>query len=78
MKPRIADSRTDDTFPPPPVEGSELLVPITSWTEMFFETEITNVEFDEFWDNRVEEGVAYFFCWMAAGVKIVVASAEYL
>jgi hypothetical protein len=56
--------KAKDTFPPPPVEGSELLVPITTWAEMFRETEVTGVEFEEFWDKQVNDGVAYFFSWL--------------
>ena len=54
----------EGAFPPPPVKGSERLVPITTWAEMFRETQITGVEFDEFWCDRVEAGVAYFFHWL--------------
>ncbi|MBN8454647.1 hypothetical protein, partial [Accumulibacter sp.] len=52
------------TFPPPPVVASEALVPITSWPDMFRETAVTGVEFDLFWYDRVNEGVAYFFSWI--------------
>ena len=64
-------SSTNDTeaeyfFPPPPIEGNERLVPIRSWAEMFFEMQVTNVEFNEFWYESVEEGVAYFFSWFGS------------
>jgi hypothetical protein len=61
MKGRANDTNAKAAFPPSPVAGSELLVPITSWPEMFCETAITGVEFDLFWYDSVEEGVAYFF-----------------
>jgi hypothetical protein len=51
-------------FPTPPVVGSELLLPITSWHEMHRETEVTKVEFDLFWYDSVNDGVAYFFRWL--------------
>ena len=53
-------------FPPPPIEGSERLVPIRSWADMFFEMQVTSVEFDAFWYESVEEGVAYFFSWLGS------------
>ena len=31
---------------------------------MYAETQITNVEFEQFWFDSVEEGVAYFFRWL--------------
>ena len=58
-----SDTKLGGDFPPPPVEASELLVPITTWAEMFRETEFTGVKIDEFWYNCVEDGVAYFFSW---------------
>ena len=64
MKQRTNDTRTVGVFPPPPVEASDLLVPITTWPEMFRETEFTGVEFDEFWYDSVEDGTAYFFRWL--------------
>jgi hypothetical protein len=63
------NNRTGDTrklkgvFPPPPVKASELLVPITTWQEIFREAEITGIKFDDFWYDSVEDGVAYFFRW---------------
>ena len=63
MKSRKTDTNEDATFPPSPVAASELLVPITSWPEMFRETAVTGVEFDLFWYDSVEKGVAYFFSW---------------
>jgi hypothetical protein len=51
-------------FPPPPIPGTERLVPITSWAEMHSETEATKVEFDLFWYHSVLDGVAYFFRWL--------------
>ena len=52
------------SFPPPPVKGSDLLVPITTRVEMFIEALFTSVECGEFWVNRVDAGVAYFFIWL--------------
>ena len=52
------------TFPSPPIQGSAVLVPITSWPEMHRETELTRVEFELFWYEKVNEGVAYFFRWL--------------
>ena len=63
MKLLMTDMKLDGAFPLPPIKGSNLLVPITTWVEMFHETQITGVEFDEFWYEKVEEGVAYFFKW---------------
>ena len=63
MKSRANDTKANAGFPPAPVAASEMLVPITSWAEMFRETAITSVEFDLFWHDSVEEGAAYFFSW---------------
>ena len=54
-----------DPWPPSPIVGTDLLVPITSWEMMLEETRITGVEFDGFWLEQVESGVAYFFRWLA-------------
>lgn len=65
MKKRTGDTKKlEGAFPPPPVDGSEFLVPITTWPEMFRETKCTGVIFDEFWYYSVEDGVAYFFRWL--------------
>jgi hypothetical protein len=53
------------TFPPPPTQGSAVLVPITAWADMHRETDLTKVEFELFWYEKVNEGVAYFFQWLA-------------
>ncbi len=58
------DTDTTGIFPPPPIHGGELLVPITSWPEMHHETGITKVEFDLFWYEGVTDGGAYFFRWL--------------
>ena len=58
------DTETSGIFPPPPIQGTELLVPITSWPEMHSETQTTKVEFDLFWYDSVADGVAYFFRWL--------------
>jgi hypothetical protein len=34
MESSLTDSRLDDPFPPPPVKGSDILVPITTWADM--------------------------------------------
>jgi len=65
MTGRANDIEEKTAFPPAPVAASEVLVPITSWVEMFREKEITRVEFDLFWLENVEAGAAYFFSWMA-------------
>lgn len=64
MKIEAQDAEANGTFPPAPVEGNAHLVPIRTWAEMFRETQITGVEFEEFWYESVEEGVAYFFSWL--------------
>ncbi|MDZ4157720.1 MAG: hypothetical protein U1E09_14290 [Methylococcales bacterium] len=64
MKIDAQDAEANGTFPPAPVEGSAHIAPIRSWAEMFQETQITGVEFEEFWYESVEEGVAYFFSWL--------------
>jgi hypothetical protein len=64
MKIKITDSMLDDAFPPPPVNGNDLLVPITTWVEMFRETQVTGIELEEYWLEHVEAGVAYFFRWL--------------
>ena len=56
-------TRPTTDFPPPPVTTTPLLVPITSWADMHRETAITGVQFDLFWYDLVQEGVAYFFSW---------------
>lgn len=57
-------SRSSGEFTPPPIPGDELLIPITSWEAMYAETRLTGVEFEQFWFDSVEEGVAYFFRWL--------------
>lgn len=58
------DTAVTGTFPSPPTGSSEFLIPISSWVDMFLETQVTNVEFDQFWYESIEEGVAYFFKWL--------------
>ena len=64
MTAEMTDSTTRAEFPAPPIAGSTLLVPIPSWAEMYRETQITRVEFDLFWYDSVNDGVAYFFRWL--------------
>jgi hypothetical protein len=64
MRTKTTDTKAEAVFPPPPVAASKLLVPITSWPEMFREEIITGVEFDAFWYECVEDRVAYFFSWL--------------
>lgn len=64
MKKQVNDKKIEGAFPRPPVKASELLVPITTWSEMFSETRITSVKFDKFWYDSVEDGLAYFFRWL--------------
>jgi hypothetical protein len=66
MQPTPNDTRTDSTFPPPPIKGSRQLVPIASWHDMFREKQITGVEFDAYWYEGVEAGVVYFFSWLGS------------
>jgi hypothetical protein len=61
------------SWPPSPIQGTELLVPITSWEMMLDETKITGVEFDGFWLDNVESGVAYFFRWLGEPRATVLA-----
>lgn len=66
-------------FPPSPVQGSSLLRPITSWTQLHDERKATKVEYGMFWDESVHAGVAYFFRWLGeprATVLTVVAGKE--
>jgi hypothetical protein len=60
----MRQDKVDVPFPSPPIEASENLLPITSWADMFIEMRITGVDFDAFWDESIEEGVAYFFRWI--------------
>jgi len=62
----MRNDSVDVPFPPPPIEASEFLSPITSWEDMFIEMRITGVDFDAFWDESIEEGVAYFFRWVGS------------
>lgn len=64
MKNKATDTEAKAAFPPAPIAATDLLVPITSWPEMHRETAATGVEFDLFWYDSVNEGVAYFFSWM--------------
>jgi len=54
---RLSGSKSTGGFPPPPIPGDESLIPITSWESMYAETQITGVEFEQFWFDSVEEGV---------------------
>jgi len=58
------NKKMEAAFPPPPVEASELLLPITTWPEIYREAAVTGIIFDEFWYDSVEDGVAYFFRWL--------------
>ena len=73
MKKQKNDIMIDGAFPSPPVKASELLVPITSWIDMFHETKSTGVEFDQFWHDSIEDGVAYFFRWLGDPRSTVLA-----
>ena len=61
---RLTASKSSGNFPPPPIPGNELLIPITSWEAMYAETRVTGVEFEQFWFDSVQDGVAYFFSWL--------------
>ena len=54
----------DKDFREPPIPGSKLLNPITSWPDIHRETKEMDVEFDLFWNDSIAEGVAYFFRWL--------------
>ena len=45
---------------------------------MFHEIQVTGVEFEEYWDKCVEDGVAYFFSWLGKprATVLVVLSCE--
>lgn len=60
----MIDSNRINDFPSPPVHGSELLAPITSWEQMHREAMDVGVEFEHFWFDSVQEHVAYFFRWL--------------
>jgi hypothetical protein len=61
---RLTASKSSGNFPPPPIPGDDLLIPITSWEAIYAETQVTGVEFEQFWFDSVEDGVAYFFSWL--------------
>ena len=63
MRTQIQTEKCKDRFPKSPVLASDLLVPITCWSGIYRESKITGIEFDQFWYESVEEGVAYFFSW---------------
>ena len=44
---RLTASKSSGNFPPPPIPGDELLIPITSWEAMYAEMQGTGVEFRE-------------------------------
>ena len=73
MKKQVNDKKIEGAFPPPPVKASEFLLPITTWSEMFHETQVTGVEFDQFWYDSVEDGRAYFFRWLGESRSTVLA-----
>ena len=73
MSVRANDTQIVPPFPSCPVAAGSLLVPITSWPDMFRETEITGVEFSEFWYESVEDRVAYFFRWLGEPRATVLA-----
>jgi len=50
------NSEATAEFPAPPIAKTELLVPITSWPEMYRETTTTGVEFDAHWYESVQAG----------------------
>lgn len=64
MTPQPNDTKTESTFPLPPIRGNKRLVPITSWLDMFREKQVTGVEFDEYWYEGVESGAVFFFSWL--------------
>ncbi len=50
-----------------------LLVPIRSWAEMHGESRRMGIEFDAFWYDRVQAGVAHFFQWLGSPRQTVLA-----
>lgn len=62
-----------EPWPPPPIPTFSPLFPITSWAEMHAETLATGVEFDNFWLESVDAGVAYFFRWLGEPRATVLA-----
>ena len=44
---RLTASKSSGNFPPPPIPGDELLIPITSREAMYAETQVTGGEFRE-------------------------------
>ena len=60
-------------FPPPPVKGSKLIRPITTWPDVFREAKVTGIIVDDFWHDSVEDGVAYFFRWLGEPRATVLA-----
>jgi hypothetical protein len=71
---RLTDYRkVVPTLPSPPISGSELLVPITSWEGLFRETLDTGGGFGTFLCRWVLDGVAYFLQWFGQPMCTVLA-----
>ena len=66
MRRQIQAEKGKDRFPESPVDADDLLVPITCWSGIYRESQITGIEFDQFWYESVEERVAYFFSWLGS------------
>ena len=70
MKP---DSEFDDSFSVLPLEASNLLQPIRSWSDMHREMLVTGVEFDLFWYENARDGMTHFFSWLGEPRATVLA-----
>ena len=62
-----------NSFPDCPIKGTARLVPIASWIEMHREVKARRVEYEQFWDEAVHDGVAYFFRWLGEPRATVLA-----
>lgn len=73
------DSASLEEFPLPRLEASAVLHPLRTWEAMYRETQVTGVEFEEFWYESALLGVACFFAWTGrprATVLVVLDDAE--
>jgi hypothetical protein len=53
----------EHSFPPPPVRGSDLLVPLLSPEDMARDAMEMNIPYEPWDDEEVRAHVAYFFSW---------------
>jgi hypothetical protein len=52
-------------WPRPPIGPHGNLSPIGSWAEMVAEMAATSVEFDAYWLDQAEAGIAHFYRWVS-------------